>query len=194
MNKRQKYLLGFMIIMVLVVVIDNSSISFNSDYLNGDDIKKAKSTLKQSSNKLQKEQLRASQMKLMLASEKVAKSKIWFYEGSTSPRSLVQQEIRKYLEEAGLNELTVNVGKEKKLPEFNHLRVIDFPVSGNMNKSQVKDLNAFFKKLEMSGKIYHWTSFQISQSRSSKGNVGSMRLNGVVRTYIINPEDEEKQS
>ena len=179
---------------MLIVAIDNSSFSFNSDYFDGNDIKKAKASLKQNSNKLQKEQLREAKMKSMLKSEELAKSKLWVYEGSTSPRSIIQQEIRKYLENSSLSQLTVNVGREKKVPELNYLKVVDFPISGNMTLNQVEDLNDFFQKLEVSGKIFHWTSFQMTQSRSSKKNSGGIRVSGYLRTYIINPEVEEKQS
>ena len=179
---------------MLIVAIDNSSFSFNSDYFDGNDIKKAKASLKQNSNKLQKEQLREAKMKSMLKSEELAKSKLWVYEGSTSPRSIIQQEIRKYLENSSLSQLTVNVGREKKVPELNYLKVVDFPISGNMTLNQVEDLNDFFQKLEVSGKIFHWTSFQMTQSRSSKNNSGGIRVSGYLRTYIINPEVEEKQS
>ncbi|WDE97673.1 hypothetical protein PQO03_17755 [Lentisphaera profundi] len=188
MNKRQKYLLLIMLLMIAVVIIDNSKLSFNMDFFNGNDAIRAKQNHQKLSTDLQLALHKESELESLEKSNAESLKKLYSYEGPTSPRSLIQQEIRKYLQVENLDQIIVNVGREKSLTTYEHLKVIDYPLTGTIAAAEMKSFYSFLRALADNEKIYNWSSFQLTASKAtSKAPANNFRLNGVLRTYVKAP-------
>ena len=197
---RQKAMLAVVVILALFVVLDTGSDSSSAnssgasnilDILNGNDrikiANKYKNTLNLSELSKQK-----NHQHEVLRSEIIAdQAQFWSYSDTTSPRSLIQQEITRNLRSTGFstNAIRVGIGNERAANSSTFLQYADYPLSGTINVKDLGKIADFINALERKAVKYHWRSFALTvnrtSSRTSQAQV-TMRFNATLRVYILN--------
>jgi len=105
----------------------------------------------------------------------------WSYDGETSPRSQIQNNLRELAQDHSLETLSISSGREKQLKGFDLMMALDFPVNGSFDQSMQTQLYEFLRVLATQKKIYHWKSLSVNYNNSQ------VRFSGVLRTYLVEP-------
>ena len=196
--QRQKAMLAVVIILALLVVLDTGSDSSSSkssgasdilDILNGNDRIKISNKYKNTLNLSELSKQKNHQHDILRSDINTKKAEFWSYDGTSSPRSLVQQEIIRTMRSSGLAKVTVNVGAEKPVTSSTFLRTSEYRLSGTINVKDLGKLANFINALERKAVKYHWRSFTLTVNRTSTRTpqvLATMRFSATLRVYMLN--------